>query len=160
MKRAFIGGLTAALLTMPALAQDDTAVTPAVALRAMPGPVPARVVKVVDGDTFRATVSVWLDHTVSTAVRLRGVDTPEMKGRCPEELAAARRAQERLAELLHDGATLTQITRDKYAGRVDATVTTASGHDVAEVLISEGHARRYAGGKRQGWCPPPGQDGQ
>ena len=40
----------------------------------------------------------------------------------------------------------------KYAGRVIADVITAKGN-VATILITEGHARKYDGGKRKGWCP-------
>ena len=36
-------------------------------------------------------------------------------------------------------------------GRVDATVI-ADGADVGKVLIEEGLARPYSGGKRRGWC--------
>jgi endonuclease YncB( thermonuclease family) len=40
--------------------------------------------------------------------------------------------------------------QDRY-GRTLAVVL-ADGRDVAEVLIGEGLAREYHGGRREGWC--------
>ncbi|HAP10121.1 MAG TPA: nuclease, partial [Afipia sp.] len=44
------------------------------------------VVRVVDGDTFEARVHLWPGLEMTTRVRLRGIDAPEMKGACAEEL--------------------------------------------------------------------------
>jgi len=113
----------------------------------------AVVLSVTDGDTFRARVEVWPGVEVVTAVRLTGIDTPEIRGKCAAERATALVAKARLAELLAAGpVTVSQIQPDKYAGRVDAIVQ-SSGKSVAETLIAEGLARQYAGGTRKGWCP-------
>jgi endonuclease YncB( thermonuclease family) len=45
-----------------------------------------------------------------------------------------------------------RIGQDKYGGRVDADVSTASTADVATAMLGQGLARRYGGGKRDGWC--------
>ena len=112
----------------------------------------ALVLSVTDGDTFRARIPVWDNVEVVTAVRIRGIDTPEIKGKCPAEKAAALAAKARLAELLNGPVQLLHVDPDKYSGRVDADVT-VNGQSVAAVLISEGLARPYTGGARQGWCP-------
>ena len=112
----------------------------------------ALVLSVTDGDTFRARIPVWDNVEVITAVRIRGIDTPEIKGKCPAEKAAALAAKARLAELLNGSVQLLHVDPDKYAGRVDADVT-VNGQSVAAVLIAEGLARPYTGGARQGWCP-------
>ena len=112
----------------------------------------ALVLSVTDGDTFRARIPVWDNVEVVTAVRVRGIDTPEIKGKCPAEKAAALAAKARLAELLNGPVQLSHVDPDKYAGRVDADVT-VNGQSVAAVLIAEGLARPYTGGARQGWCP-------
>ena len=112
----------------------------------------ALVLSVTDGDTFRARVPVWDNIDVVTAVRIRGIDTPEMKGKCPAEKAAALAAKERLTALLNGQVQLLHVEPDKYAGRVDADVT-VNGASVAAILIAEGLARPYTGGARQGWCP-------
>lgn len=119
----------------------------------MIGPFLALVLAVTDGDTFRARVEIWPGIEAVTAVRLRGVDTPEIRGKCQAEKDRAIAARERLRTLLAAGPVqLSQVEPDKFAGRVDAKVT-ANGQDISQVLISEGLARPYAGGTRQGWCP-------
>lgn len=119
----------------------------------MIGPILALVLTVQDGDTFRARVEVWPGVEVITAVRLRGIDTPELKGKCASERERAIAAREYLRTLLAAGPVeLRQVELDKYAGRVDADVL-VNGLLVSEALVVNGHARRYAGGTRQGWCP-------
>ena len=112
----------------------------------------ALVLSVTDGDTFRARIPVWDNVEVITAIRIRGIDTPEIKGKCPAEKATALAAKVRLTELLNGSVQLLHVDSDKYAGRVDADVT-VNGQSVAAVLIAEGLARPYTGGARQGWCP-------
>lgn len=99
--------------------------------------------RVIDGDTIAV-------H--GAPVRIIGMDAPEMHGRCPRETALARRARDRLAELLADGVTIIRRGRDRY-GRGLAIVQDGRGRDVAQVMISEGLARPYTGrGRREGWC--------
>ena len=43
---------------------------------------------------------------------------------------------------------LTNISGDKYFGRILATVTLADGRDVAGNLLSDGFAREYGGGRK------------
>ena len=48
---------------------------------------------------------------------------------------------------------ITRVTFDKYGGRVLAEAFTRATPDVSAALIDAGAARRYSGGKRDGWCP-------
>jgi micrococcal nuclease len=113
----------------------------------------ALVITVTDGDTFRARVPIWDGVEIVTAVRVRGIDTPEIHGKCPAEKATALAAKDRLEYLLSSGdVQLTHVEPDKYAGRVDADVT-VRGKPIAAILIAEGLARPYTGGARKGWCP-------
>jgi len=113
----------------------------------------AQVLTVTDGDTFRARIEVWSGVEVVTAVRVAGIDTPELRGKCPAEKAAALKAKARLGELLAAGpVTVTAVVNDKYAGRVDALVM-VNGVRIADTLVAEGLARVYSGGTRAGWCP-------
>src|SRR5690554_2795248 len=68
------------------------------------GPVEARVLRVIDGDTFIAEARVWPGHTVKVSVRIRGIDAPEIRSRCTKEKAAAGKARDMLASLVADGA--------------------------------------------------------
>jgi micrococcal nuclease len=49
-----------------------------------------RVIRVIDGNTIRVAIGIWPDEEV-TAIRVRGVDTPELKSKCPEEHALAQK---------------------------------------------------------------------
>jgi micrococcal nuclease len=73
--------------------------------------------RAVDGDTLRCP-----DQTV----RLRGVDTPEIVGRCTAEREAARAARARLAEIAADGLALRPHGQDRF-GRTVATLVTHGG---------------------------------
>lgn len=149
--------LVKALWLFAALAFAAPAWTTARAAETMPGPVGARVVGVIDGDTLDTRAQIWLDQEIAVRVRLLGVDTPEMRGKCADEVAKARQAKARAIELLVPlGLTvvkLRDIKHDKYAGRVDARVELPDGRDLAGELIAAGLARAYAGGARRGWCP-------
>ncbi len=136
--------LLAAALALPAL--------PAAAGEVVAGPVPARVLAVVDGDTLRVRARVWLGQDVETAVRLAGVDAPELGGGCALERATAEAARRFVVERLGAGeVALFDIGHDKYGGRVIARVE-AAGLDLGAALIDAGLARAYDGGARPGWC--------
>ncbi|MCF8483393.1 MAG: thermonuclease family protein [Rhodospirillum sp.] len=119
------------------------------------GPVEAEVQSVYDGDTMKVLAAIWPNQVVFTSVRLTGVDTPEIRGKCPEEKAQARAARDRVRALVAENGSrvlLQRIQRGKYAGRVVATVTMPDGRDLSEVLITEGLAHPYDGKTRQSWC--------
>jgi micrococcal nuclease len=114
---------------------------------------PVQVVRIVDGDTFDARVNVWPGIDISTRVRLRGIDAPEIKARCSDEQARAQAARDALARMLAEGAVgIFGVTPDKYGGRVLADASTRQTADVSAALLQAGLARPYAGGRRQHWC--------
>jgi len=114
----------------------------------------ATVGRVFDGDTFAAKVRLENGVSVFANIRIIDIDAPEINGECESEIRAARAARDRLAELIPPGSvvTLSEIKDDKYLGRIDALVAAGNGGDAGEVMVREGHARKYAGGKRAGWC--------
>ncbi len=117
------------------------------------GPVVGTVQRVIDGDTLVVEVPVWLGLTVTTSVRLKGIDAPELHGHCGRETALAERAKERLAAETTPQVRLTNIEGDKYFGRVEAEVATVpDGLNLADAMLASGLARPYAGGKRGDWC--------
>lgn len=110
------------------------------------------VVSVYDGDTFTADVEIWPRLTHRVSVRIIGIDTPELRSKCQAEKDMARAARQRLEALLSaDAVVLTDVRLGKFAGRVLAKVLTPAG-DVSAILIAEGIARPYHGGRRQPWC--------
>jgi endonuclease YncB( thermonuclease family) len=115
---------------------------------------PAEVLRVVDGDTFDARVHLWPGLDITTRVRLRGIDAPEMKARCGDERAQAEAARNALVAILDQGEVgIARVTLDKYGGRVLADAFTQATPDVSAALLGSGAVRRYSGGRRDGWCP-------
>jgi endonuclease YncB( thermonuclease family) len=111
------------------------------------------VTRTIDGDTFEARVHLWPGLDMTTRVRLRGIDAPELKASCPQELQMAEAASDALRGLLSEGGvTIYHIGPDKYNGRVVADAATARTGNVSAALLAAGHARRYSGGRRGSWC--------
>ena len=118
---------------------------------------PVDVIRTVDGDTFEARVQVSPGLDLNTRVRLRGIDAPELKASCPQELQMAEAASAALRGLLGEGeVTISNIGPDKYSGRVVADVATRRTANVSAALLAAGHARSYSGGHRNGWCANAG----
>ena len=97
-------------------------------------------ISITDGDTFRCD---------GQRIRISGIDTPEMDGRCPSERLLAIRARTRLGELLRGEVRLTGDRRDRY-GRLLRQVWVGR-RNIGQQMIREGHARPYRG-RRETWC--------
>lgn len=115
---------------------------------------PGTYVRNYDGDTITFDISgvhpILGDHI---PVRVYGIDTPEIRGKCSREKTLAKKAKRTVRQLL-EGAqviTLKDTSRGKYF-RIVAKVM-ADGVSVGEVLISKGLAVPYDGGhKSKSWC--------
>ena len=87
---------------------------------------PAEVLRVLDGDTFEARVHLWPGLDVTTRVRLRGIDAPELKARCMEERIKAEAARDALKAMLDQGEVgimrvhARQVRRPRAGRRLDA----------------------------------------
>ena len=100
---------------------------------------------VVDGDTF------WID---GEKIRIADIDTPETHpARCAEEARLGNAATDRLQVLLNAGAfELQPINRDTDRYGRKLRIVVRNGQSLGGVLVSEGLARNYEGGRRDGWC--------
>lgn len=130
---------------------------PATSADRLPGPIPAQVVRVVDGDTIRVKAKIWVDQTVEVSVRLRGIDAPEIfRPKCDAEKVLARTAKASVAAAAPVGSQvkITDITRDKYGGRVVASVITTDGETLAARLLAQGQA--IPEGVPKPWCEAQG----
>jgi endonuclease YncB( thermonuclease family) len=114
--------------------------------------VTATVLSVYDGDTVRVEAYPWPDQINRVSVRLAGVDTPELRGKCKEERALARVAKAFVELQIDDEVMLVDVRKGKYAGRVVARIILADGRDLSSLLIEAGLGRAYDGGKRESWC--------
>ena len=115
------------------------------------------LIKVVDGDTIDAKIDLGFDVSVKKRVRFLGVDTPESRTRDLEEKARGLAAKDRVKQLL-EGANRIQLTSHgvgKYGrclGELNIDVVDGKENltlvSVNELLIKEGHAVEYHGGKK------------
>lgn len=116
---------------------------------------PFKVTEVVDGDTIKGVVHQWIDTDLTIGVRIFGVNTPEKtwRAKCDKEKELGVKATE-FAKAWVDGHELfiTNISNDKFGGRIDAIVYNEDGESLGETLLAEGHAAPYFGGKKQDWC--------
>jgi len=116
------------------------------------------VIRTIDGDTFEARVHLAPDLNLTTRVRLRGIDAPELKASCAQEFQMAEVATGALRAMLSEGdVRIFNIGPDKYSGRVVADVVTRRTGNVSTAMLAAGHARSYSGGHRNGWCANAGQ---
>ena len=113
--------------------------------------IPARVLRVIDGDTYEALVMVGTTP-VKYTIRLHGIDTPEKtRGRLDIEADAGAVCTAYLRDLLEDKIVqVCMICHDKYGGRVVAN-TYIDDMDVSEHLVHIGYAKQYNGRKKDPW---------
>lgn len=156
---AFTVGLLLGATFTPGIFNFGRAVPPAAASGLPQGAAvargshPVQILRVIDGDTFEARVHIWPGHEITTKVRLRGIDAPELKARCDEEAAQARAARGTLTRILDEGdVTIARVSLDKYGGRVVADAATKTTADVGQAMLSAGLARKYTGARRDTWC--------
>lgn len=145
--------LRLALALLPFVATAALAGQPRSPLRErIDGPVLATLESVIDGDTLLVTAHPWPQHAVSVLVRLRGIDAPELRSKCPAIRVEAERARATmLAYFTEDTGgrlELSNISGDKYFGRVVADVTLENGASPAALLLAAGLARPYDGGHK------------
>lgn len=110
------------------------------------------IVKVRDGDTFIINIKNIPDvFGEEIAVRIRGIDTPEVNDKREEIRNIAIKAKEELEKLFNNGnkIILYNLGRDKYF-RLLASVKVGD-IDVSEHLIKKGLAKKYNGGTKESW---------
>ena len=113
--------------------------------------------KVVDGDTIDAEIDLGFDIKVKKRVRFMGINAPESRTKDLEEKAKGLAAKDRVKALLDGcenitlkshgvgkfGRCLGEIMLDMVDGQEKLTLVSLN-----ELLINEGHATEYHGGKR------------
>ena len=114
--------------------------------------------RVVDGDTIDAKIDLGFDVWVKKRVRFMGVNTPESRTRDLEEKARGLAAKDRVKQLLEGanrirldshgvgkyGRCLGKLHVDIVDGQESITMIS-----INDLLIKEGHAVEYHGGKRK-----------
>ena len=110
--------------------------------------------RIIDGDTIDCYIDLGFDIQTKKRIRFAGINTPESRTRDLEEKKRGLAAKARLKEIL-EGAN--EIHLDSHGvgkyGRVLGQLHVSSESsptmvNVNELLITEGHAVEYHGGKR------------
>ena len=113
----------------------------------------SKVINVYDGDTFRVNIDS-LPPIVgkNIAIRVNGVDTPEIRGKCLYEKNLALKARDFVRAKLSNAKEikLTNLQRGKYF-RMVANVL-VDGVNLERELLDNELAYRYDGGKKLSWC--------
>lgn len=113
-----------------------------------------KILRCYDGDTCTATlpgVTPFFGEKMS--VRIDGIDAPEIRGKCDMEKVKAREARDFLLDLIEkaEQVDLVGCVKDKYF-RIACTML-LDGENAGDIMIENGYARPYDGGKRESWCP-------
>jgi len=113
----------------------------------------SKVISVYDGDTFRVDIDS-LPPIVgkNIPIRLNGVDTPEIRGKCKYEKDLAIKARDFVRNKLSNAKEikLNNLQRGKYF-RVVANVV-VDGVSLEQELLDKEFAYKYTGGKKSSWC--------
>lgn len=108
----------------------------------------AELDRVIDGDTLDCILDLGFDVKLhKQRIRLAGIDTPESRTRNLEEKALGLKAKDRLIELCTGSFKVQSLGKGKY-GRILGIPYTEDGKDICQMLIEEGHAVEYWGGKK------------
>lgn len=109
----------------------------------------AKCLRVVDGDTVDATVDLGFDTWKKIRIRLVGINTPETRTRDLEEKARGMAAKNFLIDLLkkHNNEFILHSQGVGKYGRCLGNLFLGE-KNVNDLLINEGHAVEYSGGKR------------
>jgi len=112
------------------------------------------VTSVYDGDTFRVNIKNMpplIGNNI--AIRVAGIDTPEIRGKCKKEKMLALQAKQMTVTLLRSAKKieLRNVQRGKYF-RIIANVY-IDNHLLSRSLLKENLAVFYNGGKKtKDWC--------
>jgi len=113
----------------------------------------SRIISVYDGDTFRVDIDA-LPEIVgkNIAIRILGIDTPEIKGKCEQEKLLAIKARDLARDYLNNAKSihLKNLSRGKYF-RLLADVF-VDDFNLADALLEKGLAVKYSGKKKSSWC--------
>tara|TARA_Y100000401_G_scaffold43426_1_gene33137 strand:+ start:4321 stop:4704 length:384 start_codon:yes stop_codon:yes gene_type:complete len=122
----------------------------------------AELIRVIDGDTVDAMIDCGFSTFKKERIRLYGINTPETRTRDLKEKEKGLAAKARLIELLKEGDNKfiveTSIDKKGKYGRLlgklfrikksEHQALASSNKSYNEILLDEGHAKEYLGGKK------------
>ena len=107
---------------------------------------------VYDGDTIRLTWKDPAGYNVRSLCRIKGIDTPEMRGKTEREKALALRAKKRLEDIVTgEFVTIRDPGQEKYS-RVLSDIEVGEITSVTKYMLDDPEiCRPYDGGKKSSW---------
>ena len=113
----------------------------------------AKLQRVVDGDTCDALIDLGFDTWVKKRIRFKGVDTWESRTRNKEEKVKGLAAKAYVKDLLENSDEGKFLLKSHGVGKYGRVLGElfVKGHDtsVNQLLIENGHAYKYEGGKKK-----------
>ncbi len=113
----------------------------------------SRIIKVIDGDTFRADINE-LPDIIGKNIRIRilGINAPEINGKCAFEKELAIKARDFVQILLNnaDLVVLKNLNRGNFFRLLAEVIV--DGKNLGELLVANDLAVRYQGKKKSSWC--------
>ena len=102
----------------------------------------AKVIEVIDGDTFRGEVDLGFDVTITRHFRVFGIDTPEIfKPKTDSERVRGVLAKDRASELLLDKEVEVKLHGTEKYGRALVEVILPDKRDYTTLMIQEGFSK-------------------
>lgn len=116
------------------------------------GPYLAQYVRTIDGDTVEMLLHIYPGQTVSTRIRERTVDTPELRSRSKCEKLLAKEAKQFTQNVLESAefVMVTEVTQGSFAGRMVGKIMV----DTSElgVLLKSAHLAVPYSERGKAWC--------
>ena len=112
----------------------------------------SKVISIYDGDTLRVNIDSFPDIVgKNIRIRIKGIDAPEIKGKCQKEIDLAVMARDYLRNAINKSnqIELRNIERGKYFRIVGELYI--DGENISNNLIKRKLAYHYNGGGRS-WC--------
>ena len=107
------------------------------------------VLRVIDGDTIDAEIDLGFDVKIKKRIRFMGINTPESRTRDLEEKARGLAAKDFVVEMMkkHNNKFILHSQGVGKYGRCLGNIFFGD-KNLNDMLITEGHAVEYFGGKR------------
>ena len=113
----------------------------------------SKVISIYDGDTLRVNIDSFPDIVgKNIRIRIKGIDAPEIKGKCQKEIDLAIMARDYLRNAINQSSQieLRNIERGKYFRIVGELYI--DGENISKDLVKKRLANPYQGGKKSNWC--------
>ena len=113
----------------------------------------SKVISVYDGDTIRVNIDSFPDIIgKNIRIRLKGIDTPEIKGKCQKEIDLAIMARDYLKTTINKSnqIELRNIKRGKYFRIVGDLYLDNT--NISELMIKRKLGYKYLDGRKRNFC--------